>query len=106
MPDLTSIAAIGNIASPVRDVAVSAGFAGVAVHGSVSFANLLASGLHSVDAKVAKADALIQAYAVGDPVPVHQVTLAIAQARMAVEMAGQIRSKLVDTYHDFLNMQL
>ncbi|MDR3438092.1 flagellar hook-basal body complex protein FliE [Telmatospirillum sp.] len=106
MPNLASIAAIGNISGSVREVAAGAGPAGVAGPGTKSFADLLTSGLQSVDAKVAKADALIQAYAVGDPVPVHQVTLAIAQARMAVEMAGQIRSKLVDTYHDFLNMQL
>lgn len=71
-----------------------------------SFTQLLTSGLKSVDAKVAKADALIQAYAVGEPIPVHRVALAIEQARGSVEMAAQIRTKLVDTYHDFLNMQL
>jgi flagellar hook-basal body complex protein FliE len=73
---------------------------------SMSFTQLVTSGLETVDAKVAKADALIQAYAIGDPVPVHRVGLAIEEARGAVEMASQIRSKLVDTYHDFLNMQL
>jgi len=74
-------------------------------HG-LSFTNLVETGLREVDAKVAKADALIQAYAVGDPVPVHQVTLAIEEARTSVEMAVQIRSKLADTYHDLMNMQL
>jgi flagellar hook-basal body complex protein FliE len=97
---IAPISAIGTLPGVIRDAAPTAGPNGM------GFADLLASGLHSVDAKVAKADALIQAYAVGDPVPVHQVTLAIEQAKMAVEMATQIRSKLVDTYHDFLNMQL
>ena len=73
---------------------------------NTSFADLMTAGLRSVEAKTAKADALIQSFALGDPVPVHQVALAIEQARLSVEMALQVRSKLVDTYHDFLNMQL
>lgn len=96
------VAAVGSVANVMESVA------GASTHpvGAMSFTDLVTSGLRSVDTKVARADALIEAYAVGDPVPVHQVTLAIGEARMAVEMATQIRSKLVDTYHDFLNMQL
>lgn len=102
MATITPIAALSGAARP-EQVAIAG--ASIGNH-RLSFAQLVTSGLHAVDAKVAKADALIQAYAIGDPVPVHQVTLAIEQARTAVEMAAQIRSKLVDTYHDFLNMQL
>lgn len=70
------------------------------------FTDLVTSGLQSIDTKVAKADSLIEAYATGQSVPVHQVMLAIEQARASVEIAVQVRAKLVDTYHDFLNMQL
>jgi len=106
MPNLASIAAIGALSAPAQTLAAGATPGSATGLHAKSFADLMASGLQSVDAKVAKADALIQAYAVGDPVPVHQVMLAISQARMAVEMSVQIRSKLVETYHDFLNMQL
>ena len=104
MPQLAAISAISALDS-VRDT-TGVGTALSSPAHAMNFADMVAQGLKSVDAKVAKADALIQAYAVGDPVPVHQVTLAIAEARMAVEMSTQIRSRLVETYHDFLNMQL
>jgi flagellar hook-basal body complex protein FliE len=34
------------------------------------------------------------------------VTYALEEARMAVELAMQVRSKLVDGYREIMNMQL
>lgn len=71
-----------------------------------SFTQLLTSGLQTVDAKVAKADAMVQAYAEGRSIPVHQVTLALEEARVAVELATQIRGRLIETYREFMTMQV
>lgn len=73
---------------------------------NLSFSQLLTSGLREVDAKVAKADAMVQAFAEGQAIPVHQVTLALEQARLAVELATQIRSRLIETYREFMTMQV
>lgn len=70
------------------------------------FSDILAAGLKSIDNKVSHADAMVEAYAKGDAVPVHQVTLALEQARLAVELAVQVRTRLVETYREFMNMQL
>lgn len=70
------------------------------------FADLLASGLSAVDARVAKADALVAAFAKGDAVPVHEVTLALEQARLSVELATEVRTRLLDAYRDFMAMQI
>lgn len=73
---------------------------------NLSFTQLLTSGLHTVDAKVAKADAMVQAFAEGQSIPVHQVTMALEEARIAVELATQIRTRLIETYREFMTMQV
>lgn len=70
------------------------------------FGSLLTSGLAAVDAKVAKADALLAAYARGDSVPVHEVSMALEQARLSVEIAAEVRTRLLEAYRDFMTMQL
>lgn len=72
----------------------------------LGFTDLLTSGLKTVDTKVAKADALIEAFAEGKPIPVHQVALALEDAKIAVELAAQVRTHLLDAYREFMNMQL
>lgn len=74
--------------------------------GGASFADMITSGLASVDASVAKADALVASFAAGESVPVHEVTLALEQARLSVELAAQVRSRLIEAYRDFMNLQL
>ncbi len=71
-----------------------------------SFASLLTNGLAAADAKVAKADALIEAFALGEPIPTHQITIAMEQARIAVELSVQIRERVTETYRSFMNLQL
>ena len=79
---------------------------GVPNHGTQSFAAILDQGLAAVDAKVAKADAMMTAFALGDTIPVHQVTIAMEEARIAVELAVQVRERLTESYRGFMNMQL
>ena len=71
-----------------------------------SFAALLADAIKSVETKVAKADEMVKAFALDDSVPVHQVTYALEEARLSVELAMQVRSKLLDGYRELMNMQL
>lgn len=73
---------------------------------AAGFADLLVQGLNAADTKVAHADALLSAFAAGDAVPVHQVTLALEQARLSVELAVQVRTRLLEAYRDFMSMQL
>jgi flagellar hook-basal body complex protein FliE len=74
--------------------------------GGPSFTQLVDQGLQGVEDKVARADALMKAFAMGDPIPVHQVTIALEEARLAVEMSVQVRERLTETYRSFMNMQL
>jgi flagellar hook-basal body complex protein FliE len=103
MSALDPVAAIAGGSNPAAAAFASAAAPRAADAG---FADMLAAGLAAVDAKVAKADALVAAFAQGEPVPVHQVTLALEQARLSVELAAEVRSRLIEAYRDFMTMQL
>ena len=74
--------------------------------GGTSFASILQSGLQTVDQKLVSADALVRQFAVDDSVPVHQVMIALEEAKDSVELAMQVRARLVQTYRDLMTMQL
>ncbi|MGQ0661099.1 flagellar hook-basal body complex protein FliE [Sphingosinicella sp.] len=71
-----------------------------------SFGSILTSGLRQVDARVASANYLVRRFALDDNVPLHQVTYALEEARLAVELATQVRARLVESYRELMNMQL
>lgn len=73
---------------------------------ATSFSNILMSGLSKVDQQVGAADALVQRFALGEPIPLHQVTIALEQARMSLELAMQVRARLLEGYREIMNMQL
>lgn len=77
-----------------------------AAPGSASFGDLLAGGLRQIDQRVASADALVRSFALDDNVPLHQVTFALEQARLSVELAMQVQNRLVESYRQLMNMQL
>lgn len=71
-----------------------------------SFANMMLSKLAKVESTVANANTLVQQFAVDDSVPVHKVTYALEEARLAVEMMVQVRTRLVEGYREIMNMQV
>jgi flagellar hook-basal body complex protein FliE len=73
---------------------------------SSSFAGLLTQGVDNVNGKVLGADKMVRAFVLDDSVPVHQVTFALEQARLSLELMTQVRSRLVEGYQQLMNMQL
>lgn len=71
-----------------------------------SFADMLMSGIGAVDTKVASADAAAKAFVLDDSVPVHQVTYALEEARLSLELMMQVRGRLVEAYQQLMGMQL
>ncbi|WP_322966391.1 flagellar hook-basal body complex protein FliE [Sphingomonas fuzhouensis] len=70
------------------------------------FGAMLMNGIGVVDAKLQSADALVRQFAVDDSVPVHHVTMALEEARLSLELAMQVRGRLVEGYRELMNMQL
>ena len=74
--------------------------------GPSSFSQMLTDGINRVNSDVLQANSMVRAFALDDSIPVHQVTFALEQARLSLEMMMQIRSRLVEGYQQLMNMQL
>lgn len=73
---------------------------------AASFQQLLRAGVAATDAKIAEADRLVAAFAVDNDIPVHQVTFALEEARLSLEMMIQVRNRLIEGYQQIMNMQV
>lgn len=70
------------------------------------FGQMLADGLAQVEQRVDRAEELVRSFTLDGAVPVHQVSVALEEARLAVELALQVRNRLVEGYREIMNMQL
>jgi flagellar hook-basal body complex protein FliE len=105
MNEIAAIAAISAV--PAETSAVAVGRQAAAQPSpAVGFSTLLSEGVASMDAKVAHADQMVSRFALDDSVPLHQVTIALEEARLSVEFAMQVRQRFVEGYRELMNMQL
>jgi len=74
--------------------------------GGTSFLDTLKEKLDGVNDKQIESDDLTQKFIKGDETDVQKVMLATQEAKLSLEMAVQIRNKLVDAYDAFNRMQI
>jgi flagellar hook-basal body complex protein FliE len=94
---LASSGALGQTPTPASAPAAA---------GPASFSQVLMNGMESVNRRVAHADSMVRAFALDDNVPLHQVTFALEEARLSVELMMQVRARLVESYQRMMEMQL
>jgi flagellar hook-basal body complex protein FliE len=87
-------------------VAAVAQSTGVQAAQNGSFSQLLVDGVDHLNGELTSADKLAQSFALDDTVPVHQVAFALANAKLSLELAMQVRGRLVEAYQQLMNMQL
>lgn len=71
-----------------------------------SFGNMLMESVMRTDASLQQAGKAVADFAAGGTAPPHQVMLALEDARMSLELALQIRARLVEGYQELMRMQL
>lgn len=76
------------------------------VNGVSDFGNLLKNKLDEVNNDQVKADNSIQSFISGDKTDIHNVMLDSEQAKMSLELAVQMRNKLVEAYQELNRTQL
>lgn len=96
--------------SPIEAIAPAIDPAATAVsarpQAAASFGQMLINGVEEVDQKLVEADATARAFVLGDAVPPHQVTFALEEARLSLELMLQVRARLVEGYQEIMRMQL
>lgn len=71
-----------------------------------SFGNSISSGLNSVNDAVKAADKAQEAFAMGEDVSVHDVMIASEKASLSMQMAMQLRNKLLSAYTEINNVRV
>lgn len=98
MDSTYSVQLLDPAAQPGRTASTSAS--------SGNFADLIADGLANMNAKVAHADQMVTQFALDGSTPIHHVTIALEEARLAVEMTMQVRQRVLEGYRELMNLQL
>jgi flagellar hook-basal body complex protein FliE len=74
--------------------------------GSPAFIQMLGSQVSELNDGLNQADQSARALAAGEDVPVHDVMIAMEHARLKLQMAVEVRNRIVDAYQNLTNMQL
>jgi len=70
------------------------------------FGNMLLNQVGNLNNVQAQADGLQQAMAAGDNVDVTQVVVASERAQLSMQLATQVRNRLVDAYNELMRTQM
>ncbi|MBN4049298.1 flagellar hook-basal body complex protein FliE [Clostridium estertheticum] len=73
---------------------------------STNFLDTLEEKLSEVNDKQIESDNITQKFVKGEEQDVHKVMLATEEAKLSLELAVQIRNKLVEAYQEFNRMQI
>jgi flagellar hook-basal body complex protein FliE len=70
------------------------------------FGAWLANAIGSVNQQLVRADQGLQGLAAGETQNLHQVMIALEEARLGVQLLVQVRNRLLEAYQEVLRMQL
>lgn len=71
-----------------------------------SFLDTLKQKLDEVNEKQVEADNTTESFIKGEDTDIHQVMLSTEEAKMSLELAVQVRNKLLDAYQEINRMQI
>lgn len=72
----------------------------------MGFGELLKNQLNETNDKLIVADEKTQAFIKGEDVEIHDVMVSSSEAKIALQLAIEVRNKLVDVYKEFNNIQI
>lgn len=98
-------AAIPPIA-PVADMASATQGADLLAGSRTDFLGLLKAGASELTAQTSQASDLLAAYAVGENVAAHDLVIAMEQAKLSLQLAVEVRNRLVDAYQELTRLQI
>lgn len=70
-----------------------------------SFGDLLKDQLQQINELQGQANKSVEIYAMGGDIELHNVIIAVEKADMALQMAAQVRNRLVSAYQEVSRMQ-
>lgn len=74
--------------------------------GGVSFSEMFDNALKKLNDSQVKADNLTHGLITGEIEDIHQVTIAMQEAKLTMELAVEIRNKVIEAYQEISRMQV
>ncbi|SHF37392.1 flagellar hook-basal body complex protein FliE [Desulforamulus putei] len=74
--------------------------------GDTGFAGVLNDAIARLNQTELKADEAMQKFLVGEIQDIHQVTIAMQEAKLTMQLAVEVRNKIVEAYQEISRMQL
>jgi len=93
---------------PVREIQAEARREIQAEPGAAAadFGPWLARSLGQVNQDLVRADQAVRGLAAGETENLHQVMIALEEARLSLQLAAQVRNRLLEAYQEVLRMQV
>ncbi len=88
--------------SPIRDKGDPMGLGSFASQ----FSSAIGNGINAVNAAKLEANRMQEDIAMGGPTSIHDAMIAAEKATLSMEMAIQIRNRMISAYTDITNMQI
>lgn len=77
-----------------------------ALQEGASFGQVLSNALEKVNHAQLEADGAVKKFLTGEIQDVHQVTIAMEQAKLMMQLAVEVRNKVVEAYQEISRMQV
>jgi flagellar hook-basal body complex protein FliE len=74
--------------------------------GAVEFSKMLMDGVLSLNAAQNESNQLVSNFIAGKGPEVHNLMLNVEKANLSLELAVQIRNKIIDAYNEVMRMQM
>jgi flagellar hook-basal body complex protein FliE len=101
MSGVAAIEAVSALQAPAAQITQDAPSAA-----APGFANWVTHEVNNLNAQLVTAEQGIQKLATGNAANLHEVMLQLEQARLAMQVASQVRSKVLEAYQDVMRMQV
>ncbi len=74
--------------------------------GGDDFSNALKDAVERIDDSQKAADGQIEAFVAGEQENIHEVVIAMNEAKLSFELMTQVRNRLLETYQELMRMQV
>ena len=73
---------------------------------TVDFSGLIGSGVERLNQNIGVAEQALAGFALGEPVAPHDLMIAMEKARFSLQVAVEVRNRLVEAYGELTRMQV
>lgn len=95
-----------NVGAVGSNLMSSVNKAGTSINQDFSFKDIINNEMEKLNHKQVEADKMTQDFIMGRVDDLHTVMIATEEARLSLELAVQVRNKVVEAYKEINNMQL